>query len=231
MYTPSSLSIARFGLSLPLISGLVSTFGYSIYTGIAEDYISTMASDTQALLIEQFEDSPGINELVEIFTEQLQYTEIVAHNMLHSRDLDTITGVLLDIAGVILTVERQGLTDEEYRRVLKLWTFLNKSCGEPETLILALRTFTNATTIHYYEIYPAKVLMEFTSIFSLPINLLKMLQKLAVGGVKILLSWENDSDPDFAFDGEGAYPPESNTLGFSEYGFTTEGGKLIEYIS
>lgn len=231
MYLPISMDIARFGQRPPWISGLIATFGYSIYTGLPEEYLSNMVATTQSLLIEQFEDSPIINELVEIGVEPLQSAERAANQLYYSRDLDTITGVLLDISGVILGVERQGLTDEEYRRILKLWTFLNKSCGEPEMLISALKVFTNASIVHYHEIYPAKVYMQFTSIFIPPSNLLRLLQKLAVGGVKILLAWTNDSDKNFAFDGEGAYPPDTNIAGFGEDTFVNEGGKFVEFIS
>jgi hypothetical protein len=228
MYLPISWDIARFGQTLPLMSGLIATFGYSRYSGIRDDYLSDMESTTASLLIEQFEDSPNINKVVYVGVDPLQKAEIIANQLGQSRNLDTAYGYALDIAGEILGVDRQGLSDDEYRKLLKLWTFLNGSSGEPESLITALRTFTNATTIHYYESYPAKVYMEFTTIFTPPLNLLKLLQKLAVAGVKILLAWSNDEDPDFAFDGEGIYPPPSNTLGFGETGFPTEGGKLLD---
>lgn len=230
-YSPESFDLALFGLHLPIRSSLVSTFGYHLFDEIPADYIDDMVSMAQGLLIEQFEDSAVINSFVEIFVNPIQECELVASQLMKCRDLDTITGDRLDIAGVILGVSRNGLSDEEYRTLLKLWTYLNKSSGEPELLITALRTFAKTSSIHYAESHPAKVLLEFHSPFQPPSNLRAMLQKLAVGGVKILLSWSNDEDADFGFDGEGAYPPEATTDGFTEEDYVpVVGGKFVEEI-
>lgn len=231
MYYSNGFDVARFGQTPPFRSGLIATFGYSLYSGIRDDFLANMETVTASLLIEQFEDSLNINKMVYIGVDPLQRAEIVASEISKMRDLDTAIGYSLDITGEILGVSRQGLTDDEYRKILRLQTFLNRSCGEPEMLILALKTFTGATVVHYYEMHPAMVYMEFTSIFAPPLNLLKLLQKLAVAGVKIILSWAIDTDPDFSFDGEGIYPPPSNTLGFGELTLPNEGGKFMELIS
>lgn len=230
-YSPESFDLALFGFHLPIKSSLVSTFGYHTFAEMSADYIDNMVAIAQGLLIEQFEDSPNINDFVEIFVNPIQECERIAAQIMKCRDLDTMTGDRLDIAGVILGVPRNGLTDEEYRTLLKLWVYLNKSSGEPELLIMALRTFTKATDIHYMESHPAKVLLEFHSPFSPPVNLRAMLQRLAVAGVKILLSWSNDEELDFGFDGEGAYPPEATTDGFTEEDYVpVVGGKFVEEI-
>jgi len=232
MYLPNSFNISTFGYyTQPLLSGLISTFGYSEYSGVPDDFINDLVLRSQNLLIEQFEESQAINDFISIFVNPLQECERILSELQKCRDLDNMSGDRLDIAGEIIGPERGTLNDDDYRTLIKLYIYLNKSSGEPETLITALRFFTQAERVHYHELHPAKVLMQFTTIFPLPGNLLGLIQRLAMGGVKVLLEWSNDTDLDFGFDGEGAYPPDPDTDGFTEEDYTPIiGGKLIEEL-
>jgi len=228
MYYPVSLNLATFGINSSFISGLVSTWGYNIFIGVPNDYIDDFIATSQGLLIEQFEESESIRKFVSIFVRPLQETELVASQLLKCRNLDNATGDRLDIAGEIVGVERGSLNDNDYRNIIKLYIMLNRSCGEPEILITALKSFTKASAVHYFESYPAKVIIEFISPFTPDPNLETMLQKLAVGGVKIMLSWAIDDDPNFSFSGEGVFPPPSKTSGLGEEFMAIDGGKFIE---
>lgn len=230
MALPNVKNVARWGETEEQNTGLIASWGYLEWDGSEVTHYTDVVERTQNLLIEQFEDKPNINKLVAIFAENFQELEEVIDSLKSVRDLNTATADRLDILGDIVGVSRGTMDDDDYREAIRLQIFVNQSCGEPETIIRALRAFARTTAIHYKEVHPGKILLEFRSIFTPPARLREMLQRVALAGVKIMLSWSNDSDMDFGFDGEGGYPPDTNTLGFGETGYPLEGGRLIEKI-
>lgn len=227
MYITNGINVSRYGLDQRLNIPLIETWGFSEWE-IENIQIPWTLDDVCDLLIEQFKKKSNIVSLVRIFCTPLLDLEYALYQLSECRNLDTITGDRLDMAGVIVGVSRNGMSDEEYRYIIKLWIFLNKSCGEPETLIAATKLFARATIVHYQEVYPAKVLIEFVSEYSPPTNLKELLQKIALGGVEIILSWSNDPDGDFGFNIENGY--ETNCLGFFEKDYDVSGGKFVEKI-
>jgi hypothetical protein len=229
-YLMSALDIARGGIKSPIRTPLLASFGLMDWTPVADEFISDFAQRARSLLIEQFKDSTNLNRLVEVYVATLQETERVLSDLVKCRDLATISGDLLDIAGEIVGVTRSGMIDDEYRALISLQSFLNRSNGEPETLIMAAKLILDATTVHYIEQYPAKVLMQIISPVKPSDALKAMVQRIALGGVQVMFSWSSDSDPDFAFAAEGGLPEEPNTAGLAELPIIVGGGKLVENI-
>jgi hypothetical protein len=227
MYSMNGKNVERWGLTETLSTPLIDSWGFSEWE-IGNIDIPWNLDDVCNLLIEQFKKKPNIVSLVRIFCTPWLDLEYALQQFSQCRNLDTITGDRLDIAGVIVGILRNGLSDDEYRIMIKLWIFLNKSCGEPEILIAATKLFTKASEVHFKEIFPAKVLIEFVSAFTPPANLRELLQRLALGGVQIFLSWSNDSG-DFGFDQENGF--ESGCFGFYEKDYSDPyGGKFVEKI-
>lgn len=167
-----------------------------------------------------------------VMINQLQLASNELTNFNNARDIDTITGALLDIAGVIVGENRQGKNDDDYRTAIKYRILLNNSNGEPETIIQSLRIFMpSIENIKYSEIWPAKINLDIINPGVPPDNLRTLIEQIAPAGVKIFIKYVPGGEA-FAFDGEGGYPPASNTLGFNEEGVGNEntGGRFAEEI-
>jgi len=227
MTLPSMTEVGVFGWTFPSSMPLVGTYGWFKYIPQDDPFIPDHVNRSLALLIEQFEQtSPDLNALAAAFIAPFQEEEYVLYDLLTKRNIDDASGVQLDMIGEIVGESRNGRNDETYRTALRLRPILNKSHGEPETLILFLKTKMNTFFIHYYELHPAKVRLSFGSILALPSDLQTQIEAIAPAGVGIILTYINSDEPTFAFDGEGGFPPLPNTDGFSEYNYT-EGGNPI----
>jgi len=165
-----------------------------------------------------------------IMIDQLQYIEDQCLEFKGIRSIEDSVGKQLDIAGEIVGESRQGKNDVEYRTAIRYRILLNKSNGEPEMVILGLKIFVpTATFVHYREVYPAKILLEFMSVEAPPTNLRQLLEQIASAGVKIGLSWIEEGLY-FGFDDEGGIPAGPDVAGFGEDGYPEIGGKLVEEI-
>lgn len=207
---------------------IVATHGW--FDGIAQ--ISTIISDhiTRAknLLIEQFEESTNLLDLVGIYTKQLQQIENALSDVIQSRDVNSATNAQLDIIGERVGESRRSRNDEDYRAAIKLRIYLNSSNGQPEVVREAVKAFTKASKVYLYEIQPARLLMHIVTNYTIPTDLIQQVEPIALSGVALEFTFTNDTDGDFGFEGEGGYSPAEDTLGFGEDGFPTEGGKFIE---
>jgi len=199
----------------------------------AEDEFGTINNHVQRaqnLLIEHFEDSTNLNRLLAIYTEELQEIEYVLRDILNSRNLEIAAGAQLDIIGERVGESRNYSDDEEYRAAIYFRIFLNKSNGEPETLIEALTVLGSALSIRYYEPSPATVYLVFTAAEMPPSNLLSRMELIAAAGVKIILGLAITEDNLFGFGDEGGVSAPITTEGFNEEGYT-QGGHFIETLN
>ena len=226
---PLIKNIAIFGQAYPFNFGLVTSYGYFDAPLPVSNIIPDHVKRALDLLIEQFEDSTDLHNLITAILSPIQEIEYVMSDLITLTTIDTATMDQLDIIGEIVGELRNNRLDSEYRTAIKVRIFLNKSHGEPEILIMLCRFLTRATTVRYFETYPAKCTLLFKTIYPPPSTLHLALQSVAPAAVKLFID-QSDNDPDFAFDGEGGFPPEADTLGFGEYSFPTEGGKFVERI-
>ena len=212
--------------------GLVATWGYLDFEGGFDPFIPDHPDRAANLLIEQFEHADDLVNLVKPFALPAQELENVLNDLFNYRNIDYATGVVLDLMGEIVGEDRNNRSDEDYRAAIKIRPLINKSHGEPELIILALKQFTKATEVLYLEAHPAGVVLHFKTDFSVPSNIISSIESVALAGVKITITYSNN-EPDFAFDGEGGYPPEPNTLGFGEtgVGYEEEGGEIGERLT
>jgi len=231
MAVSNPLNIAYIGQNSPLNVGNIGTFGYHTFLGVSSDVITDHVQRTLGLLIEQFEDKENINNFLTAIVEPIQEIEYQCNDFLRFRNIDDASGAQLDIVGAIAGEDRNFRTDDEYREAIIIRNILNKSFGEPETIILAVKTITKATQCSYLESYPAGVNINFKTVFSVPSNLREQIESIMLAGVRLGLT-QSDDNQDFAFGGEGGFPPEPNTLGFGETGsgYENEGGMFVEQL-
>lgn len=158
-----------------------------------------------ALLISQFKDKKIIQGLLTVFLKQCDGLNLVYEELRTLRWIDSSEGEQLDGLGDILVLRRDGRTDDRYREALKFKIFINVSKGQPETIIKAVKFFTNANTVDYSEIYPASSWV-YTDGGDVPFYITCALQDLMPAGVPINLIGTFGHNPSFQF-GEGQTVP------------------------
>lgn len=172
---------------------------------------------TLNLLLGQFREKENWEKFIKVIIEPLQELEYVYEDLLLEVSLDTSEGAQLDQLGQIIGALRGSLNDEDYRELLKFVAALNKSAGEPEFLISALKQLTSATIVQLIEVFPAALFL-YTNGTIIPDNLRQKMDDLALGGVAVLYIIVG-TDPSFVFDGS----PEK---GFG-YGWINGTGTLV----
>lgn len=121
--------------------------------------ITTHVVDAKNRLLQQYKGKASIEALVEANAEQVQVLESVFKDLNDNRSIETAVGVQLDLLGDILGIDRNGLSDDDYRARLKIKIVQNISNGEPERLITVYRFLVGASQIQYQEHYPAGLAM------------------------------------------------------------------------
>jgi hypothetical protein len=165
------------------------------------------------LLLQQFKTKENIAQVISIFAQQYQEIEDVLKDLYNGRYIEGAVGTQLDGIGSIVGAERFGATDEQYRNVIRFQIMINKSGGEPETLIGALKFISQSAKVSLREYFPAKVGGEISNadnLINLPENINRYMQALCGGGIKWLYTIITNDFP-FTFDDD----TNSETGGFS----------------
>lgn len=186
------------------------------------DKITDHEARALALFPDQFQEKPNITKLNKVFSKQIQELENVAFAMLTNRFLTLAEGQQLDGLGEIVGEDRDGRTDAIYKTALGTRISINRSNGEPETLINVLASLTNATDVKYKELYPASVEMT-TNGTSIPTTLSENMHKVRAAGVALTIIHAGGTLNPFVFEND----PDG--AGFGEYGESV-GGEFLEVI-
>ena len=105
----------------------------------------------------QYAESEKLRALTGAFADRFQGLEDAAQQLLRERWVDDAIGQQLDELGEIVGEPRLDRGDETYRSAIRLRIILNRSGGEPESVIRFVREAFDAEIVAYTEIYPAKV--------------------------------------------------------------------------
>ena len=106
-------------------------------------------------LLGQFRNKDNIEDLLTIFTEQIQDLETCNTQLVTLRLLGTASGVQLDQFGKVVGQLRGGRNDEDYRIVLAGKIGVNNSEGTAEELISTFHTYSDISDFQYFPYYPA----------------------------------------------------------------------------
>jgi len=96
-----------------------------------------------ARLIHQYADKPRIKLLLQIYLDQIQTCENAIFSLIDNANLDNATGWLLAALGKILVQPNPGLSDANYRTLLRARVKVLRSDGKPEELLTILRLILN----------------------------------------------------------------------------------------
>lgn len=105
----------------------------------------------------QYHEAEKLRALTGAFVDRFQGLEDAAQQLLRERWVDDAIGQQLDELGEIVGEPRLDRGDETYRSAIRLRIILNRSGGEPESVIRFVREAFDAEIVAYTEIYPAKV--------------------------------------------------------------------------
>lgn len=152
----------------------------------------------------QFKDKINWSKFIDVLIKPAQELEDVFQDLLLLRALDTAFGQQLDGIGDIVGLARNGMNDDEYRFALRFRIFINASSGEPETLIKALKYFTQANYVKYDPLYPAAFQM-FTDGTIIPDDLIPTIQDIAMAGVTYIPVVASYGEIRFAFGDDVIY--------------------------
>jgi hypothetical protein len=210
----------------------ISTYGQFDGIPIESDINPDIVNNALELLLEQFEEKPNIVEMARAFMSPMVELEYVMGDYLSKMNLRNATGDQLDIIGDKVLVERGALNDDQYRAAILLQIFLNKSSGEPENIITALKTSVDTAWVKYTERYPAGIILSFGSSQVIEKSLLDIIKQVTLAGVKLILQ-QGGTGKIFGFKAEGGLPQRENIIGFGETGVGNEnlGGQFVDLFS
>lgn len=147
-----------------------------------EDYSD---KNENPFLIEFLKDSNLLGN-IQAMDKQLNEMETALFSMLTVLWLENAVGEQLDVLGIHLDIERDGRSDEDYRKILILKSEINTSSGTPEILIKAVKNIFGITDAVYLPSYPAKVIIV-TSFDLLSYDDLEFLLKVVPAGVGLFV--------------------------------------------
>ena len=105
------------------------------------------AASAVALLPEDFR-APVRSAWLSALVRGLDGVATACDGLRYWRDLDSATGIRLDVLGRMLRVKRQGRLDDEYRRALRTEILVLRSDGTPETLLAITRAYLGIDVGH-----------------------------------------------------------------------------------
>lgn len=193
--------------------------------------IGSHCAQAVRLLLAQYRDKPRVKGMICAFTSRLDALEADAVAMWEGMlNLESGEGVWLDLIGDIVREDRDGRSDEDYRRGLKVRVLINRSNGKVEELIEIVRLFLEledepSATVHVREVFPATLEVEVTSATTEePSEVHKRLVQAKAAGISLSSIY---SDPGAGFLlGEAANYPEDGSAQGMGYTGDTFGGDL-----
>ena len=121
------------------------------------EQIETHVDDARGRFTSQYAEAELLKGFSDLWAERIQSLEDAAWSVLTERWVPDAIGQQLDELGEIVGEPRLDRGDETYRSAIRLRIILNRSGGEPESVIRFVRQAFDAEIVAYTEIYPAKV--------------------------------------------------------------------------
>lgn len=136
-------------------------------------------------LLSQFQDKERLKKLIEILLRPFQELEDALWDIYTNRNLDTDNDAQLDIFGRIAVEPRNGLTNADYRPILKAKLRALRSKGTGPDIIAITQLCLGSNGFTFEEIYPAAMYLTVTdvAVTDSQLQTLKRLLRVKAGGV------------------------------------------------
>jgi hypothetical protein len=192
-----------------------------------------------ALLIAQYQDSPLLRGLIGSYVHQIQDVE---HGLVqiyqNALSIETAIGVQLDLIGRVVREARDGRTDDDYRRALRVRVLVNKSQGRHEDLIAIVRLFedmdTSGGTVKVQDLQPARIEVRAEApAVNEPSEVHKRVRLAKAAGVSLTTITHPEATAGrlFVLGRASAYASTNATTGLSWTGDTARGGALAHALT
>jgi hypothetical protein len=175
----------------------------------------------ESVLLSQFRDKPTIRAFVAAMSEGSQLLEDEIYDLVGQLDLDTATGFGLNLLGGRVFEQRRGLSDDEYRAIIRGKIRALRGGGTAQDIYeTALAASAAGVTVELRELPPASYEVTFVSNASVTPSALYRKRLRALMGLTKPAGWQAEyllaaTTPSFAFEG----PPDEDRAGFDEGGF------------
>lgn len=159
------------------------------------DRIDTYVEDVLALLVSRHQQTNN-EAIVRAFAKQCQLIENAIYQLFTEQYLDNAAGVNLDNIGAIVGQPRRLLSDENYRRLIRVRVLVQNSEGTLPEIVSIVKLFLNDDAIsvrivdeppHHVTVYVDDSLTD-----SDANTLLSLLQDSVVGSVRVHLRYYED---------------------------------------
>ena len=128
---------------------------------MSSTHVANVVATAISRLPQEFQKDVIKRFITSLLTEA-QNTEDVVYELVELRMLGTAANADLDAYGTLVGEAREGLGDEEYRKVLRVKILSNRSNGQTETLISIVSRLTGSEDVRIIDVYPAGIEVCFT---------------------------------------------------------------------
>lgn len=133
-------------------------------------------------MLHQWQNSPNLKGIIAASMVQANKIEAAIFEIRDLMNLDTASGINLDVLGKPWNEERGGRTDAAYRAAIRQKK-LQAFSGEPETIISILKGGYSASAVFYTPEYPGKYRVRSDADVTLT-----QLQEISMAGIQGFLS-------------------------------------------
>lgn len=168
--------------------------------------ITTHSVDAIKRFLHQYKEKAKLNKLMEAFADEVQEIENALFSLVAGRALSTAQGAQLDLIGEIIDQERGSFDDAFYKILLKVKIGQNTSQGNAQKIIDIFKLLTEADYVHLLNLGNGSIQLNTTGTIA-PEDVdfvLRNMERVVAGGVRIDHIVQFDPDLDFAF--FGAHP-------------------------
>lgn len=148
-------------------------------------------------LLEQYREKPLMEALIQLEPTRLQGLEDALWQVYTLRNLDSASGVQLDVLGRILGLPRGGLDDDSYRTHLRAQILLLRSSGTADQILaIIVAAHTDATPV-LTESYPAGFTVRVGTVVLTALEaalLASFVRKGRAGGVRAVMEWNPQAE-------------------------------------
>lgn len=140
-----------------------------------------------------FFQKPRNQAVLEALAAQVQELEGELWDLNQAFDIEDAEGQQLDFIGRLVGEARQGRTDTDYRKAVKVRILTNGSQGTHEELLAIVAALEPATTSTFTEYYPSAVRLDYTVLGATTLaEIHRYLSHAKTAGVRLLLTAEGD---------------------------------------
>ena len=147
------------------------------------DYKDNYIIEGIGLILSQYKNS-NLKDFLGVLLSKVQNLEFDVYDVYKGMLLENMKGVQLDRYGNGYNIYRNGLNDSDYRDLIIANVQLRLISGTPESIIQAVKLFTDASYVRYSESYPAGVNVYFVA-ESLDYEVVKNIQSFLPAGVNL----------------------------------------------